>query len=197
MYASSACCSDERAQNSSAGKGAESDRQQQVPEAKQTAARSRHAATKATSQSMAMAHAKQKPSLSLQARTGVLPYTGSHSQADMPPGQCFSGPQSWYSTTGSAVVREAIKVGLPCLCETLKRDSHAFHSHRCDNFWCNICIYQHTDPPMSRTLTSHGLLHEFAIHTHHLLAAAVLVMLICAGMVSLLYQIQMLHGCRC
>ncbi len=102
------------------GKGAESDRQQQVPEAKQTATRSRHAATKASSQSVARADVKQKPSLSLQARTGVLPYTGSHTQADMPSGQCLSGPQSWYSTTGSAVVREAIKVGLPGLCESMK-----------------------------------------------------------------------------
>ena len=122
MYASCACCSDERAHSSNVGKGAESDRQQQVPEAKQTATRSRHAATKVSSQSMAGADAKQKPSLSLQARTGVLPYTGSCSQAEMPPGQCLSGPQSWYSTTGTAVVREAIKVGLPFLCQGTKCD---------------------------------------------------------------------------
>ncbi|DBA79056.1 hypothetical protein WJX77_006265 [Trebouxia sp. C0004] len=102
--------SDERAQSPGDGKGAELARQQQVPEAKQTATQSRHAATKVPSQSMARADAKQKPSLSLQARTGVLPFTGSCSQADMPPGQCLSGPQSWYSTTGTAVVREAIKV---------------------------------------------------------------------------------------
>jgi len=122
VYASSACCSDERAQSPGVGKGAESDRQHQVPEAKQIAMRSRHAATKASSQSMARADARQKPSLSLQARTGVLPYTGSRSQADMPPGQCLSGPQSWYSTTGTAVVREAIKVGLPFVCQSMKCD---------------------------------------------------------------------------
>lgn len=103
--------------------GAESDRQHQVPEAKQTATQSRHAATKASSHSMARADAKQKPSLSLQARTGVLPYTGSRSQADMPSEQCLVGPQSWYSTNGTAVVREAIKVGLPCLCESMKCDT--------------------------------------------------------------------------
>ncbi len=122
VYASSACCSDERAQSPGVGKGAASDRQQQVPGAKQTAMQSRHAATKVSSQSMARADAKQKPSLSLQARTGVLPYTGSCSQADMLPGQCLGGLQSWYSTTGTAVVREAIKVGLPFLCENTKCD---------------------------------------------------------------------------
>jgi len=61
----------------------------------------------------------------------------------------------------------------------------------------NICIYQDTDPPMSCTLTIHGLLQDFATHACHLLAAAVHVILVCAGMVSLLYQMQMLDGCRC
>ena len=84
---------------------------------------------------MARPDAKQKPSLSLQARTGVLPYTGGRSQADMPPEQCLSGLQSWYSTTGTAVVREAIKVGLPYLCKS-RSVTHASHIQRFDNFWC-------------------------------------------------------------
>ena len=61
----------------------------------------------------------------------------------------------------------------------------------------NICIYQDTDPQMSRTLTIHGLLHELAMHACYLLTAAVSVILACASLASLLYQMQMLDGCRC
>lgn len=107
-------CSDEQPQRSGNGKGAQPNRQQQLPVAAQSSGQSQHALSKLPSQSSSRADAKQKPSLILQARTGVLPYSGSQAQADMPAGHSMTGgpSQSWYNSTGSAVVREAIKVGL-------------------------------------------------------------------------------------
>lgn len=105
--------SDEQPQSSGLGQDALSDRQQQLPGAAESLTQAQHVFSKLSGQNLTGADAKDKPSLTLQARTGVLPYSNSQSQSDRAARQSAVGAfprQNWYSSHGSAVVRETIKV---------------------------------------------------------------------------------------
>lgn len=65
-----AWCSDEQPQSSGLGQDALSDRQQQLPGAAESLTQAQHVFSKLSGQNLTGADAKDKPSLTLQARTG-------------------------------------------------------------------------------------------------------------------------------
>lgn len=87
--------------------------QHQQPGTAQSSGQAHSVSSKPFSQGGRRADAKAPLPLTLQARTGVLPFLG-HAQppADVP---AQSGQRSWWQHQVSAVVQEAVKVCLGCL----------------------------------------------------------------------------------
>lgn len=97
--------------------------QHQQPGNAQSSGQAHSVSSKPFSQGGRMTDVKASPPVTLQARTGVLPYLGNA----QPPAEVTaqSGRCSWWQHQGSAVVQEAVKV---CFCCLL----HCIFASQCD-----------------------------------------------------------------
>lgn len=132
--------------------------QHQQPGNAQSSGQAHSVSSKPFGQGGRRADAKAPPPVTLQARTGVLPFLGNA----QPPAEVTaqSGQRSWWQLRGSAVVQEAVKVCASAVCCTASLQlsvNRKGHLHRAPAGLCTA------SPVLTSMALQYGLTHCLSI----------------------------------